>query len=158
MASFTARFKRVRSSGTRKQYQDKATGDIVSYRQALNRARAEGLTRKSVAPERQLRATEGLRRYISTRKTELKRRGFESEREFKRVLSKHQQDEINRYIKFQTWMKRPVKLAFDQQIPPWAKSRGFDEESLSERIGDIRDEYNRFVAGFGPVGGFIYGA
>jgi hypothetical protein len=134
MASFTSRFKRVTASGSAKRYIDRNTGETISYRQAMNRAKAGELTRKAPTPFHQARVNVGIKRRQGIRAVILEQRGLTGADERK-------DPKLARYIKQVTRATRPG-------------SRGLARENLTpEEIKAAREDYEQWE--HNPVGGFI---
>lgn len=147
MADFTSRFKRVTASKTKKRYIDRQTGEELSYRQALKRAKSIPLTRKAPTPEHRAKVSAGISRRAGIRGVILKRRGLTG-------ADVRDDPKLAAYIKHMTAQSKKRTSGFSKRdkISPSEFIEDFDEG-----LSDAQDDYDDFIATLGQVGGFYNG-
>jgi hypothetical protein len=145
--TFSARFSRVTSSKTAKRYLDRNTGQEISYRQALKRAKEGGLTRRTPSEEHKAKVKAGIARRASFRNSVLKR--------LKLTGADLKGDpKLQAYIKHGTAASKKGSEGFSN------RNRINREQFLEDYDQDIdtaEDDYDDYMANRGPVGGFIRG-
>ncbi len=114
MASFTERFKRVRASGSAKHYIDTATGEEVTYRQALKRSKAANLTRKAQPEARKSVSTKRAREYHA----DVREFADRWNRRHKKNKITYRQSQTNGQFLLEQKIKRYERVkAFETQLP-----------------------------------------